>query len=47
MTNPIWILYHLSMVNKVIDFMSFNYDNVQMFSKTKAKDRSYCEELSL
>lgn len=30
------------MVNKVIDFMSLNYDNVQMFSKTKPKDRSYC-----
>lgn len=30
------------MVNKVIDFMSFNYGNVQMFSKTKRKDRNYC-----
>lgn len=43
MTNPIWNVYNLSMMNKVIDFMSFNYyDNVQIFSKTKLKDRNYC-----
>lgn len=37
MSNPIWILRHLSMVNKAIDLMCFIYDIVQMFSKTKPK----------